>query len=208
VAGVVERCDLGAVERQRIGSLSKGYRQRVGLAQALLGDPEVLILDEPTIGLDPRQILEIRRLIKELGGKRTVILSTHILPEVSQTCHRVIIINKGRLVAVDTPANLTAQLQKSARIVVQAAAPAPELARRLGAVRGVASVVPEEAAAAAGAPGSARVVVECERGADPRAELARQVVAAGWDLVELRSVVMTLEDIFIQLVTEEQEVPA
>jgi len=207
VAGVVERCDLGAVERQRIGSLSKGYRQRVGLAQALLGDPEVLILDEPTIGLDPRQILEIRRLIKELGGRRTVILSTHILPEVSQTCHRVIIINKGRLVAVDTPENLTAQLQKSARIVVQAAAPAAELARRLGAVRGVARVAPEESGAAAGA-ASARVMVECERGADPRAELARQVVAAGWDLVELRSVVMTLEDIFIQLVTEEQEVPA
>jgi ABC-2 type transport system ATP-binding protein len=217
IAGVIDQCDLGDVARQRIGSLSKGYRQRVGLAQALLNRPQVLILDEPTIGLDPRQIQEIRRLIKSLGGERTVILSTHILPEVSMTCNRVIIINHGQVVAMDTPANLTAQLQKATRIELLAAAPPGELERGLATVPGVTRVEPIDAGmaglaavAATGAIAAAgtRVSIECAAGTDPRAAVARRVVESGWELLELRQVVMSLEDIFVKLVTEESEVAA
>ena len=217
VTRVIEQCDLGNVARQRIQSVSKGYRQRVGLAQALLNNPEVLILDEPTIGLDPRQIQEIRHLIRSLGGERTVILSTHILPEVSMTCNRVIIINHGTLVAVDTPANLTAQLQKATRLELVAQAPARELEQKLRAMPGIVRVsladrdlpgTADGGIAVAVAARATRASIECAPGADPRSAIAREVVNAGWDLLELRQVVMSLEEIFVKLVTQEDHATA
>src|SRR5213595_2773192 len=138
---VSERCVLGDVKTKLIGKLSKGYRQRVGLAQAIIHNPEVLILDEPTAGLDPKQIIETRKLIKELAGDHTIILSTHILPEVSQTCQRVVIINKGRVVAIDTPDNLTARLRGSETMYLQVDASGADAGASLGRVPGVTRVV-------------------------------------------------------------------
>ena len=192
-ARVVELCGLQRVERRLIGHLSRGYQQRVGLAQALIHDPEVLILDEPTLGLDPRQIVEIRSLIRELAQRRTVILSTHILPEVSATCGRVIIINEGKVVAEDTQEGLSARLRRSERFLVRAVGPAEEVARELAGVPGVQRVHPEDGA----------WVVESELGRDVRAEVARRVVSRGWGLVELRPLSLSLEDVFVRLVTEE-----
>jgi ABC-2 type transport system ATP-binding protein len=140
VRTVMERTRIADVAKRHCGKLSKGYRQRVGLAQALLHNPEVLILDEPTAGLDPKQIIETRRLIKELGGDHTVILSTHILPEVSQTCHRIVIINRGRVVAVDTPDNLTARLRGSETMYVQVDAMGADVHAGLSSVPGVTRV--------------------------------------------------------------------
>ena len=181
------------------GKLSKGYKQRVGLAQALIHNPDVLILDEPTAGLDPKQIIETRRLIKELAGDHTIILSTHILPEVSQTCDRVVIINKGRVVAVDTPANLTGRLRGAETMFVQVEATrASEAAAALAKVPGVVRVAPVEHAVAGA------FEVESETGRDVRRELARAVVLGGHDLLELRPTRVSLEDIFLSLTTEEQ----
>jgi ABC-2 type transport system ATP-binding protein len=203
VAEVLERCLIDDVRGKLIAKLSKGYRQRVGLAQALVSDPEVLILDEPTIGLDPRQIIEIRQLIKSLAGQRTVILSSHILPEVSMVCSRVIIINQGKVIAVDTPENLTSQLSQSARIQLQVEGPVEVVAKELGRVPGVLGV--EQRALVNGV---GTFVVESGRERDVRRELARVVVGRQWGLLELRPVALTLEDIFIQLVTEEEPVDA
>ncbi len=183
----------------RIGRLSKGYRQRVGLAQALLHDPPVLILDEPTVGLDPRQIIEVRELIRELGSTRTVILSTHILPEVSQICGRVIILNKGQIVAIDTPRGLTARLQGAERIALQVARPAPGIAESIGGLDGVREVHPRAEDA---------FEVQCDRGRDLRQEVAALVVAQGWGLLELRSVGMSLEEVFLELTTQEEPAAA
>jgi ABC-2 type transport system ATP-binding protein len=181
------------------GKLSKGYKQRVGLAQALIHNPDVLILDEPTAGLDPKQIIETRKLIKELAGDHTIILSTHILPEVSQTCDRVVIINKGRVVAIDTPANLTGRLRGAETMFVQVeAAGASEAAAALAKVPGVVRVAPVDHAA------SGAFEVESEAGRDVRRELARAVVLGGHDLLELRPTRVSLEDIFLSLTTEEQ----
>jgi ABC-2 type transport system ATP-binding protein len=181
------------------GKLSKGYKQRVGLAQALIHNPDVLILDEPTAGLDPKQIIETRKLIKELAGDHTIILSTHILPEVSQTCDRVVIINKGRVVAIDTPANLTGRLRGAETMFVQVeAARASEAAAALAKVPGVVRVAPVDHAA------SGAFEVESEAGRDVRRELARAVVLGGHDLLELRPTRVGLEDIFLSLTTEEQ----
>jgi ABC-2 type transport system ATP-binding protein len=181
------------------GKLSKGYKQRVGLAQALIHNPDVLILDEPTAGLDPKQIIETRKLIKELAGDHTIILSTHILPEVSQTCDRVVIINKGRVVAIDTPANLTGRLRGAETMFVQVeAARASEAAAALAKVPGVVRVAPVDHAA------SGAFEVESEAGRDVRRELARAVVLGGHDLLELRPTRVSLEDIFLSLTTEEQ----
>ena len=203
VAEVMERCLVVDVRDRMIVKLSKGYRQRVGLAQALVSDPEVLILDEPTIGLDPKQIIEIRQLIKSLAGRHTVILSSHILPEVSMVCSRVIIINQGRVVAVDSPENLTSQLARSARIQLQVEGPAEAIAGDLRRVPGVLAV--EQKALVDGV---GTFVVESERERDLRRELARVVVGRQWGLLELRPVALTLEDIFIQLVTEEEPAEA
>jgi ABC-2 type transport system ATP-binding protein len=179
--------------------LSKGYRQRLGLAQALIGDPPIIILDEPTIGLDPRQIREIRSLIKGLSKNKTVILSTHILPEVSQICDRVIIINRGTLVAEDTPSNLMAVKGKSRRCSIAVRAPETDLTNLLSAAPGVLSVK----TGASEIDGVAVVTVESLPEVEVRSELARLIVARGWDLLELKSIDFSLEDVFIDLITEE-----
>jgi len=198
VRTVMERTRIADVAGKHCGKLSKGYRQRVGLAQALLHNPEVLILDEPTAGLDPKQIIETRRLIKELGGDHTVILSTHILPEVSQTCHRIVIINKGRVVAVDTPDNLTARLRGSETMYVQVDGMGSDAATALSSVPGVTRVsVSDTRETVAG------YEVESESGRDVRRELAATVVGRGWGLLELRPMRMSLEEIFLQVTTED-----
>jgi len=178
--------------------LSKGYRQRVGLAQALLHDPEVLILDEPTAGLDPKQIMETRDLIRSLAGNHTIVLSTHILPEVAQTCQRVVIINKGRVVAVDTPENLTHQLKGAAALYVQISAPedaTPVLLDIPGARKVTVSDRHQDFVG---------YEIEAEERRDIRLDVARTVVDRGWGLLELRPMRMSLEEIFLQLTTEEQ----
>jgi ABC-2 type transport system ATP-binding protein len=186
------------VADRHCAKLSKGYRQRVGLAQAIIHNPEVLVLDEPTAGLDPRQIIETRQLIRELGGTHTIVLSTHILPEVSQTCQRVVIINKGRVVAVDSPENLTQRLRGAATVFVQSDGPADAVAAALGAVPGVTRVTRAEPQA-----GLASFEVDTEKGVDVRRELAAAVVTRGWGLTELRPMRMSLEDIFLSVITEE-----
>ncbi len=201
VAQTMADCNIDSVANKLIHDLSRGYRQRVGLAQALVNDPDILILDEPTVGLDPKQIKEIRKLIKELAGKRTVILSTHILPEVSMICGRVIIINDGKLVADDTPQNLTAQLQKTAKIFLQiAGADVDEIKKELSMVNGIKSVNKDEASFK----GSHGFIVEVEEENDARKNLHPVIVNRGWDLVEMRSMHMSLEDVFIKLVTKEE----
>jgi ABC-2 type transport system ATP-binding protein len=202
VARVMEECGLEQVGDRLIGRLSKGYRQRVGIAQALVHRPEVLILDEPTIGLDPRQIIEIRQLIRGLAGERTVIVSTHILPEVSMVCGRALIINQGRVVAADTPENLTARLQKGMRIQLQVRAlEGAEVEQALRGVEGVSRVSLERDVA----PEVRAYLVESTDRSDIRARLAREIIGRGWDLLELHAVEMSLEDIFLQLVTEEPQ---
>jgi len=198
VATVMERTRIADMSRRYCGKLSKGYRQRVGLAQALLHNPEVLILDEPTAGLDPKQIIETRQLIKELGGDHTVILSTHILPEVSQTCHRVVIINKGHVVAVDSPDNLTARLGRSASIYLQVDTMGADAGATLASVAGVSTVT------ATDGDGPVRAFeVHAEAGQDVRRALAAAVVNKGWGLLELRATRVSLEDVFLHLTMED-----
>jgi ABC-2 type transport system ATP-binding protein len=199
VNDAMEKCAVGDVRNRIIAKLSKGYKQRVGLAQALLNNPEVLILDEPTIGLDPKQIFEVRSLIKGLAGDHTVILSTHILPEVSMTCNRVVIINRGKVVAMDTPTGLTNQMKGAEKIALVIAGPTPEVVDRLKAVDGVLDVKPE----GNGSEGPASYTVECRLQTDLRSILAKEIVSQGWGLLELRGVSMSLEDVFINLVTQE-----
>src|SRR5499427_6008703 len=194
VAEVMERCFITDVQHRLIGKLSKGYRQRVGLAQALLGDPEVLILDEPTIGLDPKQIAEIRALIRSLAGEHTVILSTHILPEVSMVCDGIIIINRGRIVAQGTESELVQQVFPTARVEIQVAGPTGDVLAALRTVPGVLGV--EDLP---GADGSARVLVESPRGRDVRGEVVQLVAARNWRLLELHQVGMSLEEVFIRV---------
>jgi ABC-2 type transport system ATP-binding protein len=200
VADVMERCFVTDMQNRLIGKLSKGYRQRVGLAQALLGDPEVLILDEPTIGLDPRQIAEIRALIRSLAGQHTVILSTHILPEVSMVCDGVIIINRGRIVAQGTESDLVRQAFPSARIEVRVAGATGDVAGALRAVPGVVGIEP-----LASRDGAVGFLVEAERDRDVRPDLVRLVTGKGWALQELHQVGMSLEEVFIRVVAGEQD---
>lgn len=199
VGEVMEICRLDGMDRRLVKKLSKGYRQRLGLAQALIGDPEVLILDEPTIGLDPRQIAEIRNLIKNFAGQKTVILSTHILPEVSMTCQRVVIIHEGRVVAEDTPENLSAQIAGADRVRLRVGGPPEEVRAKVAQVPGVREVRALE--------GQEGLLVEAEAGAEVRPQVAAAVCAAGWDLYELTPLTATLEDIFLKLVTSEEEAP-
>jgi gliding motility-associated transport system ATP-binding protein len=199
VKRVMDRVSITDVQERIIAKLSKGYKQRVGIAQALLGDPPVLILDEPTIGLDPKQIHEVRELIKGLAGNHTVVLSTHILPEVEQTCHRVIIIDRGRIVAVDTPQNLRFQLQGAERIFIEVAGPAAEVLAKLSATPGVINVRELNAQN-----GQHRFQIEGQLHKDIRSDLARVVVQSGWGLLELQSASMSLEDIFLKLTTAEE----
>lgn len=195
---VLEQCGLGQVRERLIGHLSKGYQQRVGLAQALVHNPPVLILDEPTVGLDPNQIIEIRKLIKNLAGQHTIILSTHILPEVQMTCQRVAIIKKGRIIAQDSIQALSDQVQKHDRIALLLKRGGPETVSSLRAVQGVVDVsletLPE---------GVSRVQVQAEKGLDLREQLAALVVQAGWGLLELGQVRVSLEEVFHELTTEE-----
>ena len=199
VGVAMERTAIADMADRFCGKLSKGYRQRVGLAQALLHNPDVLILDEPTAGLDPRQIIETRRLITELAGDHTIILSTHILPEVSQTCQRVVIINRGRVVAIDTPENLTDRLQGSQGVYLQIDSGATDPIATLQEIAGVVTV-----SAVDHRDGASGFQLKLEPGDAVRREIARTVVTNGWGLLELRAEKMSLEDIFLQLTTEEE----
>ena len=198
VGTVMKRTHIADMADRHCSKLSKGYRQRVGLAQALIHNPEVLILDEPTAGLDPKQIIETRQLIRTLAGDHTIVLSTHILPEVAQTCQRVVIINKGRVVAVDTPDGLTARLQGAETLYVEVDAPGVDPAALLQAIPGVTRVGTAEARK-----GVQAYEVESGRGTDIRRDIARTVVTSGWGLLELRPMRMSLEDIFLQVTTED-----
>lgn len=207
IARVMDKVHVADVSHRIVGKLSKGYRQRVGLAQALLKDPPVLILDEPTSGLDPKQIHEVRDLIREWSGRHTVVLSTHILPEVEQTCSRVVIISDGRIVAVDTPSNLVEQLRGADRTVLAVRGPREDVRERLRALPGVLDVRDGEAGGSTGneaAASGCRFEVETRTEDDPRPSLARTVVDAGWDLLEMRSLTMSLEDVFLELTTQDE----
>src|ERR1700689_1094575 len=205
IAFVLERCSVADVKDKLLGKLSKGYRQRVGLAQAIIHNPDVLILDEPTAGLDPKQINETRDLIKSLGGDHTIILSTHILPEVEQTCEQVIIINKGKLAATDSVQNLQNRARGAGSVLVEVSGRNGSLdlaavQRRLEQVAGVAHVVAKHSR-------QNRSSFEVESGKGfVRGDLARAVVESGWDLNELRPSAMSLEEIFLQLTGAEATV--
>ena len=199
---VIDRMKLEAYADTLIGRLSKGYRQRVGIAQAVLHDPEVLILDEPTIGIDPIQVVETRQLIKDLGKSHTVILSSHILPEVSMVCERVIVVNEGRLVAVDRPENLSMRLGGADRMRLMVRGPAGEVAAALRQIPGVQQVEIERTAAANEQ--ATRFVVVGRAGRDLREDIAATVVRRNWGLLELQPMGMSLEEIFLQLTTKEE----
>lgn len=185
-----------------IKNLSKGYKQRVGLAQALVGNPDVLILDEPTVGLDPKQIIEIRKLIKALGKDHTIILSSHILPEVSAICERVVIINKGEIAAIDTPENLSKGIGSSARLSVTVAGPKSSVINAIRGIYGVKYVQPEKE----NEKDVVTYIVESDKDMDIRRQLFNTMAQLGYSIIELKSLSMSLEDIFLQLTTEEKEV--
>ncbi len=195
---VLERCWLRDVQNKTIGHLSKGYRQRVGLADALLHDPDVLILDEPTIGLDPTQIRQMRKLIKELGGRHTVMLSTHILPEVEATCDRAIVIAHGRIVAQGSPEELRASRRSSARVLVECKGPKQAISEALSRIDGVAKVdwLEDESDYLTAA-------LRTRDGADVREAVAKAIVQHGWGLREIRLERATLEEFFVQVTAEQ-----
>lgn len=193
----IERLGLGSVQHRLIGNLSRGYRQRVGLAQALIHDPPVLILDEPTVGLDPKQIIEIRELIKSLAGSHSVILSTHILPEATAVCQRVVIISGGRIVAEDTPDRLSTRLRHSEKIALTLTRPTGDVEARLRQVDGVLDVH--------GNGPAGHFLLESHLGKDIREDIARLAVTNNWGLIELKLISMTLEDVFLKLTRHEEE---
>ncbi len=205
---VMQKCAVTDVRNKEIGKLSKGYRQRVGLAQAIVHNPDVLILDEPTSGLDPHQIIETRDLIKGLSGDHTIILSTHILPEVEQTCQRVMIINRGKLVATDTMENLSSRLHGAETVAVEvlprdgsaSAQWVQSVQEKLEKVSGVSRVVPKDAK-----DGRARFTIESQKGSHVRPELARAVIESGWQLNELHGMGLSLEEIFLELTASKDE---
>jgi len=195
---VIEKMHIEDRAESYIASLSKGLRQRVGLAQALIHDPQVLILDEPTIGLDPAQIIEVRNLIRELGKRRTVLLSTHILSEAQHVCNRVLIINKGKLVAEDTPQQLQARLTGSQRIQLQVGGDSDGVENALKDIDGVGRIILGE---------DGNLEFETVPGLDPRPQVAKAIVNEGYDLLEMSRTGMSLEDIFLELTRDEPEPP-
>ena len=196
---VIDICRLEDYRSSHISKLSKGFRQRVGIAQAIIHEPDVLVLDEPTIGIDPIQVVETRQLIKNLGGEHTVIVSTHILPEVSMICERVVIIHEGEIVTTDRPETLASSLRGVERIELEVRGPQRDVATALRDVEGVRDVVrtPSDTT------GVSRFKVEATLGSEIRAQLAVEVVNAGWDLLRLESIGMSLEEIFLRLTTSE-----
>jgi len=199
VTDALEKTNITDKRDELIKRLSRGYKQRVGLAQALVHDPDVIILDEPTVGLDPKQIIEVRHLIKNLAGSHTIVLSTHILPEVSMTCDRVVIINKGKIAAVDTPQNLTSQLKGGQRIRVEVQASEQPLREVLAQIPGASRVQIE----AAPLTGHVLATIEAAEGKDIRSAIAARIVEKGWPLFELKGVSLSLEDIFLELTTDD-----
>ena len=195
---VVDVCRLGDYRKTQIGKLSKGFRQRVGIAQAILHEPQVLVLDEPTIGIYPIQVVETRKLIQELGRDQTVVLSSHILPEVSMICDRVLIINEGRIVAEDTPKNLAAGLQGVDRLEVEVGGPAAEVLPVLKGIRGVSNV------AHVNENGRHTYTIQAQAGQDLRDEISQAIIRNGWSLRSLQLVGMSLEEIFLRLTTHEE----
>ena len=202
---VMKRTWIADMANRHCAKLSKGYKQRVGLAQALIHEPEVLVLDEPSAGLDPKQRIETGQLIRELAGDHTIVLSTHILSEVAQTCSKVVIINKGKVVATDTPEALTERMQGAVTMSLHADGPAEDVQRALQAIPGVVRVSLAETRSDAGV-----FEIDLERGVDVRRELAGAVVRGGWGLLEMRPIRMSLEDIYLSLMAEEAagQVPA
>lgn len=206
----MQACAVDGVAHRLVGNLSKGYRQRVGIAQALVGRPKVLILDEPTSGLDPEQVAEMRRLIRGLRGESTVIVSSHILSEVEATCDRVIIINRGRILAVDTPYNLNQRLRRTSQVHVEVRASIERAQQALQAVAGIVHIEPDAPLGT----GVAALTVSTEKNRDARAEIAAALAAANIPLLELRAVSASLEDIFLSLVhtqsgpTSSHEIPS
>jgi ABC-2 type transport system ATP-binding protein len=198
IAEVSEKVAITDVQQREIGKLSRGYRQRVGLAQALIHNPDVLVLDEPTAGLDPKQIIETRELIRGLAGQHTVVLSTHILPEVSKTCQRVVVINQGKVVAVGAPDELTRWLQGYETVLVTVEGPAAEVMDKLQRVPGLHWVEPRETS-----DGAVTFEIHSEKGLDVRPEVARAVVESQWKLLELKTSGLSLEDIFLKLTTKD-----
>ncbi len=194
----LDRCALTEVSGRLIGNLSKGFRQRVGLAQALIHNPDVLILDEPTVGLDPKQIIEMRHLIEELAGDHTLILSTHILTEATAICQRVIILHEGRIRAVDSPEQLSTKLRQSEKFRILVRNPTPQTPEVLLTLDQVTHVFEEPHS------NGASFIVEAQLGHDIREELSRCVVQQGWGLLELGSVSITLEDVFLKITQEEK----
>jgi ABC-2 type transport system ATP-binding protein len=195
IAEIMNLVRILDVSDRLIRNLSKGYRQRVGLAQALIGKPEVLILDEPTIGLDPKQIIEIRNLIKNLGKDHTIILSSHILPEVSAICDRVVIISKGKIVAIDTPENLSREFSKIARFQMSAEGPTKDILQRLRMIPGVRKVE----LLAERMSGLSTYAIENESNTDVRKQTFFEMARNSWPILERKSLDATLEDIFLQV---------
>ncbi|MDI6760444.1 MAG: ATP-binding cassette domain-containing protein [Candidatus Brocadiaceae bacterium] len=203
----LEKCGVVEVQNQIVGTLSKGYRQRVGLADTMVHNPRILILDEPTIGLDPNQIRQVRSLIKELGKKHTILLSTHILPEVEMICGRVIIINNGKLVAMDTPGNLTSKLRGGATIHLEAKGPFRQIKAGLEGIPSVLSVKGEDESAAPSGTRTKthRFVLETDKGRDVREEVFNAFVENKWVLLGMKKEAVTLEEVFHQITTREAE---
>jgi ABC-2 type transport system ATP-binding protein len=199
VDDALQKTNITDKRNELIKHLSRGYRQRVGLAQAMVHDPEVIILDEPTVGLDPKQIIEVRHLIKSLAGSHTIVLSSHILPEVSMTCDRVVIINKGRIAAVDTPQNLMAQTHGAEHVRLEVAGSEAQVREALAEIAGLRVASAE----AIGSSGRLAVTVETAPGKDLRGEIAARIVGQGMGLFELRGASLSLEEIFLELTTED-----